>query len=112
MGSFFSLLYAKISGLAGFFILLAIAFFAALWFFGTDLACWVFEQIMSIAVSALNGFNVDFSIFNPAQYISALPSEITNIFGLLGLGQALAILLSAVIIRITLQLIPFTRLGS
>ena len=43
---------------------------------------------------------------------SSMPEEIINILGLLGVGPACGIIVAAIAIRLVLQLIPFTRLGS
>ncbi|MOA59084.1 hypothetical protein D3C78_1836160 [compost metagenome] len=42
----------------------------------------------------------------------AIPAEVLNVLGLLGAGEAVAIIISAIGVRMLLQLIPFTRLGS
>ena len=41
-----------------------------------------------------------------------LPGEILNIMSLLGVGTCVSIIAAAIGIRLVLQLIPFTRLGS
>jgi len=112
MGAFFTAILAKISGFAGWLITLAIAVFVGLWLLGTDLGAWLFEQVLDVAIAALNAVSFDSETFNPGTYIAALPAEVTNMLGLLKIGEALAIILAAVYLRITLQLIPFTRLGS
>jgi hypothetical protein len=42
----------------------------------------------------------------------SLPGDIVNIMGLLGFGDAANIIMTAISIRLLLQLIPFVRLGS
>lgn len=112
MGAFFTALLGRLAGLAGFAASLAVAAFAALWLLGTDLGAWLFDQVLGVAVAALNSFSIDAELFNPGSYISALPAELTNMLGLLRIGECLAIIAAAVLVKITLQLIPFTRLGS
>lgn len=76
-----------------------------------DVFLWLTDTILAFVVGLLDvlGQSID---FNPGDYISALPSEITNIIGVLGLNTCMTIIISAILIRLTLQIIPFTRLGS
>lgn len=112
LGAAVTAILAKFVGLASFMIVLALAVFVGLWLLGTDLGAWIFEQVLNIAIAALNSIPFDGEMFNPGTYIAALPPEMTNILGLIRLGECLAIIGSAILIRIILQLIPFTRLGS
>ena len=112
MGAFFTAVLAKITGLAGWIATLVVAIFAATWLLGTDLGAWIFEQVLDVAIAALGSFDFNSELFNPSQYIAALPPEVGNMLGLLRLGECFAIISAAVVVRITLQLIPFTRLGS
>ncbi len=112
MGAFFTALLGRLAGLAGFTGALAVAAFAAAWLLGTDLGAWLFEQVLGVAIMALNSFSLDPELFNPGSYIDALPVEVTNMLGLLRIGECIAIIAGAVLVKITLQLIPFTRLGS
>ena len=76
-----------------------------------ELFMWLFDSLLSLATTALDGLG-SYLDFNPAEYISALPPEVTNYMGLIGVNTAVSIIISAVILRMILQLIPFTRLGS
>lgn len=112
MGAFFTAILSKIVSFAGYVGALAVACFAALWLLGTDLGAWVFDQLLTVVETVLDSFTIDFSIFNPAQYISGLPPELVNIMGLCRIGESLGIIAAAVGIKVLLQLVPFTRLGS
>lgn len=112
MGAFFTAILAKIVAFAAWLIVLVLAMFVAYWLLGTDLATWVFEQILDVVILALGSIDVDFELFNPAQYIAGLPEDVTNMIGLIRVGESFAIILAAIMVRIALQLIPFTRLGS
>lgn len=112
MGAFFTAILLKIVNFAGWIGALAVACFAAFWLLGTDLGAWIFEQVLDVAIAALDAIEFDSSMFNPGSYISALPAELTNMLALLRVGEALAIIASAYVLRILLQLVPFTRLGS
>jgi hypothetical protein len=103
---------AKIAAFAAWIAALVVLMYAAWWLLGTDLGCWAFEQMLQLVASILNSITFDFSAFNPGQYISGLPADVVNMLGLIRVGESLAIIVSAIIIRVTLQLIPFTRLGS
>jgi hypothetical protein len=112
MGAFFTAILAKIVSFAVWLILLVVAMFAAWWLLGTDLGCWIFEQILNVAITALNTVSFDAEMFNPGSYISAFPDELTNALGLLRVGECITIIASACVLKVFLQLIPFTRLGS
>lgn len=112
LGVMLTKLLTKIVGLATWIGALAVAIFAALWLLGTDLSAWVFEQFLDIVITLLNTISFNFDALNIAQYIPGLPSEIVNMMGFIGLGQALSIVVAAIALKVLLQLIPFTRLGS
>lgn len=112
IGAFFTAILAKFGAMAGWLITLAVAVFAAFWLLGTDLGAWLFEQVLDVAISALNSISFNSQTFNPSTYISALPAEIGNMLGLLRIGECFAIIAAAVILKLLLQLVPFTRLGS
>ncbi|MFS2047855.1 DUF2523 family protein [Variovorax sp. Varisp41] len=111
MAAAFTMLLAKIAAVVKWFGDLFVKVFVALWDLIRDAACWPFEQVMKIAVSAVQA--IDLSGIQP--YVSqagSLPAEMLNILGLLGLGTCCSIIVAAISIRLILQLIPFTRLGS
>lgn len=111
MGALFTSLFAKLAAIVGWIGDLAVAVFTALWDFVRDAACWPFEQFMDVVVTAVQA--VDLSGFSQYVHVwSDLPPELVNILGLLGVGHASAIIVMAIGIRLVLQLIPFTRLGS
>lgn len=76
-----------------------------------DVFVWLFDMCLSLVVVLLDGLGSSFS-FNPAEYIAVLPPELINITGLIGLGEAMTIVIAGIITRLLLQLIPFVRLGS
>ena len=90
---------------------LFIQVFVDLWEFVTDAFVWVFDSLLGIASGAITSINVG-SIPRLDSQINSLPAEILNILGLLGVGYALGIITTALLIRFGLQLIPFVRLGS
>jgi len=114
MGAFFTSLLAKFAALATWFGNLFKAVFAAGWMLLTDLFCWLLAGLFALMQTVLNTLPGPdaFALFNPASYISGLPADLVNMIGLVRVGEALAIILAAILIKLTLQIIPFTRLGS
>lgn len=112
VGSFFTMLYAKIAAVVSWFGLLFVAVFVAFWDLIKDAFSWLFDQVLGVAVSAITAIDVSGISGFSADGWGALPAELVNILGLLGLGTALGIIAAAISIRLALQLIPFVRLGS
>lgn len=77
-----------------------------------DLFLWVLDQLFSLSVLMLEGTGDVFQGLDISQYISALPPEVGWVLQQTGVGQAMGIITAAIVVRIILQLIPFTRLGS
>lgn len=114
MGAFFTAVLAKFAALAAWLGSLAVAVFAAAWLLGTDIVCWAFEGLLKLLQGLLTGLpgTEAFSALNPAQYINGAPADLVNMIGLMRIGEALAIILAAIGVKLVLQVIPFTRLGS
>ncbi|RUR70275.1 DUF2523 domain-containing protein [Variovorax guangxiensis] len=111
MAAAFTMLFAKIAAVLVWIGELFVKCWLAVWDLVRDAACWPFEQVMKIVLKAVQG--IDLSGIQP--YVNAaggLPAEIINILGLLGAGTCISIIVAAIGIRLVLQLIPFTRLGS
>lgn len=111
MAAAFTMLFAKIAAVLVWVGQLFVKCWVAVWDLVRDAACWPFEQVMKITVGAVEA--IDLSAIE--QYTSMagdLPGEILNIMALLGVGTCVAIITAAIAIRLILQLIPFTRLGS
>jgi len=111
MGAFFTAILAKIVNLAKWVGLLVIAIFLGAWDLLRDLFCWVFDEMLTVAGNQLSQLDTS-SLESASTAWGSLPGEVVNILGLLGVGDALAIIAAAIMIRLVLQLIPFTRLGS
>lgn len=83
----------------------------AAWDMATDLFLWGVEQQLSVILWLIG--QLDFSGIQPyVDQWGSLPGEMLNVLGLLGIGQASLVIIAAIGIRLVLQLIPFTRLGS
>lgn len=106
-----SMLMGKIAAVVSWFGGLFVAVFVGLWWLVTDGFVWIFDQIMSVAVSGVGSVSTG-SIPSLGNYWGSLPAELLNVLGLIGFGEAFAILAAALAVRFALQLIPFVRLGS
>lgn len=105
------MLLAKVAAAVAWIGKLFVAVFVAAWDVFRDVLAWCFEQVMEVVVSAVA--LVDVSAFSSASsFWTGLSSEILNMLGLIGFGQAMGIIGAAIVIRLGLQLIPFVRLGS
>ncbi len=112
VASFFTMLFAKVVAFAEWLFELAVEVFRSLWLFVQDAFVWVFDEVLGVAISALGEIDVSALSGFSASGWGALPSEILNILALIGVGSALQIITAAILVRVTLQLIPFVRLGS
>lgn len=106
----FDWLKQKLTDLAQFIQDLHYAAFTALVDMLKDLVCWALDGLLSLAISAIE--SLDLSALDGFNGWGSLPSEMINILMLMGLHQAIGIVLAAGAIRLILQLIPFVRLGS
>jgi hypothetical protein len=111
MGNLFSMLFAKVAAVIQWISDLWVAIFVAAWDLVKDAFAWLFEQVLKVAVSAIGAIDTS-AIDGYAGQVGALPAELLNILGLLGVGSAINIITAAIVIRMVLQLIPFVRLGS
>lgn len=82
----------------------------AVWDFVIDAVCFVLDKVLQVAVDMIAALDV--SKLQLSSAWGSLPAEVSNIIGLIGLGECMGIIAAAILIRLTLQLIPFTRLGS
>lgn len=106
-----SMLIAKLAAAVAWIGKLFVAVFVACWDMLRDVLAWCFEQVMEVVVAAVG--TIDVTAFSDASgFWTGLSSEILNMLGLIGFGQAMAIIGAAIVIRLGLQLIPFVRLGS
>lgn len=110
MGALFTMLFAKVAAVIAWFSALAVAVFMACWDFVRDGFSWLFEQVLTVAISAIG--TIDVSALPAAGGWGSMPGEVLNVLSLLGVGTAVTIITAAIGIRLTLQLIPFVRLGS
>ncbi|RJX72807.1 DUF2523 domain-containing protein [Vibrio sinensis] len=77
-----------------------------------DVVYFIFNLLLDIVDAIVLGA---ISLFDPvdvSQYLTGFPPEASWVLGQIGLPQALGMIVTAIGVRIMLQLIPFTRLGS
>lgn len=112
LGQFATMLLAKIVAVVTWVGALAVAVFVAGWDLVRDAFTWGFEQLLDLVFALLGEF--DFSALD--QYANSafgeIPADVLAVAQAVGIGPALSIIASALVIRILLQLIPFVRLGS
>ncbi len=77
-----------------------------------DIPPWILDQVLSIASALLGSVLAILEPIDISQYLSSLPSEVSWTLSMIGIPQCLAIISTAIVVRLLLQLIPFTRLGS
>ncbi len=77
-----------------------------------DIPPWVLDQVLSIASTLLASVLALLQPIDLSQYLTSLPSEVSWTLSMIGIPQCLAIISTAIVTRLLLQLIPFTRLGS
>lgn len=106
-----SMIIAKIAAAVAWFGELFVSLFVALWDMARDAFAWLFEQCLDVAISAVSAIDVSALTSNLNTW-GSLPAEVLNVLAVLGVGQAVSIIVAAIGIRMVLQLIPFTRLGS
>ena len=108
IGAFFTYLLDTITYFAAWIADVFLQVFTDVWELVTDVPVWVFDQILGLVAALVS------AIPAPEWTLTfgALPGELLNIAGLIGLGYCLGIIATALAIRLTMQLIPFVRLGS
>lgn len=80
-----------------------------------DVILWSFDEFLKLAAYMLDyacTLCTGSPFPNISQFVNALPSAMINVLGLIRIPEAIGIIICALGIRMVLQLIPFTRLGS
>lgn len=67
------------------------------------------DMVLSAVVALLDLIEIP---FDPSTYYGMIPGDVASVLGAIGLPQAMSMIVAAILIRLVLQLIPFTRLGS
>ena len=77
-----------------------------------DLFFWVLEQLFNVGLLILDGMGSMLTGLDVASYWSEIPPETAYILTATGFSQAIGVIITALMIRFTLQMIPFVRWGS
>jgi hypothetical protein len=96
------------NGFVDFFWQIVLSFFDIL----KDFFFWIMEQLFTVGILLLDGVGSLMSGLNVAQYISGLPPETAHTMSLIGISEAMGMVITCLGIRFLLQLIPFVRWGS
>jgi len=86
------------------------SFFLTLYDLLKDVFFFIVDSIFKLLEFIIGSLPFDFEFLSPCN--SGLSAEVMSILGLVGIGEAVGIIVTAIGIRVLLQLIPFTRLGS
>lgn len=93
-----------------------VAVFKAGWDFITDSFVWLFESVFKLASDLIKNVTEDLGISSLISKVemlwSYIPSEVSQVLSTIGISSALGIVVTGMLIRMALQLIPFVRLGS
>ncbi|USD44063.1 DUF2523 domain-containing protein [Vibrio sp. SCSIO 43135] len=77
-----------------------------------DIVYFLFDLIMSVVDAIVLTAIELFEPIDIGQYMTGFPPESAWVLGQVGVPQALGMIVSSIGIRLMLQLVPFTRLGS
>lgn len=77
-----------------------------------DIPLYLFDEIFKLGTRAIQSILQMFEPFDISQYLTFIPPEVSWVLSMVGFPQCLSIIASAIVVRLILQLIPFTRLGS
>ncbi len=78
----------------------------------SDVLLAILDGLMTACIAVLDSFTYVFESMDVMQYIQQLPPVVLQVMSLCGINYAMTVLMSALLIRLMLQLIPFVRLGS
>jgi putative effector of murein hydrolase LrgA (UPF0299 family) len=74
-----------------------------------DFALWCLDSILSLVTGLLSGLDSLFSALDVIQYINMIPFETMAVMQLVGISTCSSMITTAILIRLTLKLIPFVR---
>lgn len=77
-----------------------------------DIPLWVVDQILGAVSLILDSVLSLLEPIDLSSYLHVDNSQVAWTLSMIGLPQCLGVISSCILVRILLQLIPFTRLGS
>ncbi len=72
----------------------------------------ILDGFFIVGLLALDGVGAMLQPFGIQDLFSSLPPDVRGMMNAIGLPEALGMIISAITIRLFMQLIPFVRLGS
>lgn len=99
----------KLAAFTAFLIGVLFVFFASLWIFGSDLFYYLMGLMFDFISYLLSTLNLDPKMFDFMSTFRKLPVEVLQVAQYVGFTECMKILLSALVIRITINLIPFLK---
>lgn len=100
---------SKMAALTAFLIGVLFVFFASLWIFGSDLFYELMGLMFDFISYLLSGLNLDPKMFDFMSTFKKLPVDVLQIAQYVGFSECMRILLSALVVRVTINLIPFLK---
>lgn len=100
---------AKMAAFTAFIIAVLFVVFFSLWLFGGDMFYYIMGLIFDFVNALLQKMDVDVQMFDFMATMDAIPPNIRNIAAYTGFSTAAKIIMLAIAIRTTLNLIPFLR---
>ncbi|MCQ1056923.1 DUF2523 family protein [Photobacterium sp. DNB23_23_1] len=77
-----------------------------------DSVYFILEQLLVVGKGLISLISDMLAPVDLSEYMTGFPPSVSWVLGQIGLPQALGIIITAITIRLILQLIPFVRLGS
>lgn len=77
-----------------------------------DMFFWCIEVLFEAMTFVITKVMSLFGVIDMSQFVGSIPPEMAWMFSAIGIPQCLAMITTALGIRLLMQLIPFTRLGS
>ena len=75
-----------------------------------DFFLYCLDSLLSLVTGLLSGLDSLFNALDVTQYISMIPDQTMNVMQLVGISTCSSMITTAILIRLTLKLIPFVRL--
>lgn len=77
-----------------------------------DFSYWLIDMLSDLAVTLLDSVSYLLNSLDVSQYFSFLPPETNYMLSISGFSEAMGMIITSLLIRFILQLIPFVRWGS
>lgn len=113
MGAILTALGTMTTLLVGQFLAFGTVLLISLTPLGRDFMGWLFGMVVDVGLGFLNNVSGDtFGGLNLQSYVDALDTTTKALIWQSGIPEAMSIMISAILARTLLRLIPFGRLGN